>query len=135
MNDTANKITFKYPEKLSTSYISTTDWPPKVQIENGPFVCTDAGEETSQAGATVERTIGGKQYCVTTVSEGAAGSMYSQYAYATELQGKVYFLTFTLRFVQCGNYSDPQKTACEKERASFNIDPIINEIVKTIAVK
>lgn len=131
-SDPAKGITFKYPEEISATYIHAVDWPPKLQVESGPFYCTPGGEETSRAGQTARKTISGKDYCVTKVTEGAAGSIYTQYAYATDIQKKVLFLTFSLRAVQCGNYDEPQRTACDRERAAFTIDPIVNQIIQTV---
>jgi len=131
-SDPTKGFTFKYPENINTKYISTVDWPPKVQIQKGPFSCTNGGKETARAGQTLKEIINGKNYCVTKIAEGAAGSIYTEYAYATELQNKVLFFTFTLRAVQCANYEDPQKTACEKERGVFDIDSLIGTILQSV---
>lgn len=130
--DPANNFSFKYPEKLSTTFISTVDWPPKVQIQNGSFTCTPAGSEIARAGQTSLKVIDGKNYCVTIETEGAAGSIYSNYAYETAMLGKLYFFTFSLRYVQCANYPEPNKTACEKERTEFTIDPIISQVIQSV---
>jgi hypothetical protein len=67
--------------------------------------------------------IGGREYCVTKVSDGAAGSTYTQYAYATaEGNDKTKIFTFTLRFVQCMNYDDPEQAECLSERDTFYPD-------------
>lgn len=132
--DTSNGVTFRYPETISTKYIALVDWPPKIQLINGPLTCTQAGNVIDRAGKTESRIINGKEYCVTTVSEGAAGSTYNQYAYATAIGNKVAILTFTLRYPECANYDDPKKSECEAERTTFTIDPIIGEIVGTIVL-
>jgi len=127
-------VTFKYPKTLGTSYINTVDWPPQVRSVNEPFTCTTAGIETDRAGGTSQAVIGGDIYCVTKESEGAAGSMYTQYAYSTLKDGRVTYLTFSLRFSQCGNYNDPEKTKCENERTAFTIDQIVDQIVQTLSI-
>src|SRR5206468_3030165 len=71
-------ITFSYPEKLSTTYMHAVDWPPKVAVSSTPFSCTEAGTETARAGKTEKVTVAGHTYCVTSLVEGAAGSMYTQ---------------------------------------------------------
>ena len=124
-------IIFKYPKNFDTSYINVIDWPPKVQITDGDFSCNTGGEETQRAGETVEEIINEKSYCVTRESEGVAGSIYTSYAYATKIQGKMAYLTFSLRFVQCANYDDPKKTKCESERATFDPGPTIDVIAKS----
>ncbi len=133
-SDPAGRFTFKYPETLSLQYIHEQDWPPKVQIIEGAFACTDAGEENQRAGETAEKSIGGHNYCVTRVVEGAAGSTYTQYAYAREFDGKVLYFTFTLRAVQCGNYNDPEKSVCESERNAFDIDAIMDKVITTTKI-
>lgn len=81
-NDNEKGIYFEYPEKLYTQYIRVIDWPPKVNIIEEEFSCIEAGSEIERAGKTEKITIDGQEYCVTRVSEGAAGSVYIQYAYA-----------------------------------------------------
>lgn len=129
--DGERKLSFQYPRELAAQYIDALDWPPQVQVLNEPFSCTEAGDESARAGGTKKITIEGREYCVTKVTEGAAGSIYTQYAYAFSVGEQTVIFTFTLRFSQCGNYGDPQKTACENERASFDIDSMINRITQT----
>jgi hypothetical protein len=134
--DTAERVSFKYPEDLSTTYIHAVDWPPTVAVTDGPFSCTEAGSEIARAGKTELRRVVDREYCVTKESEGAAGSTYTMYAYAFEPQtggnGSVVILTFTLRAPQCANYDDPQKSACEGERETFDIDGVVDRIASTL---
>ncbi len=132
--DSNTGVSFRYPENFGTQYISIVDWPPAAAISNGTSTCVAAGSAIAPAGRTEPRTINGRDYCVNEESEGAAGSVYTQYAYAFARENKTVILTFTLRFVQCANYDDPQKTACEKERASFNPDNTIDQIAQTLKV-
>lgn len=133
-NDTKAHVSFQYPNDIGTQYISTVDWPPKVEVSDDAYSCTEAGSETASAGQTTEQTINGHTYCVTKESEGAAGSTYTNYAYAVAKDNKTVIFTFSLRFVQCANYDDPQQQACEDERASFNIDNTLDEIVQTLSL-
>ena len=125
-------VSLRYPDTLPTTYIDAVDWPPQAQIVDGPFTCTPGGIEVARAGVTTSETIGGHAYCVTKVSEGAAGSIYTQYAYARAVNDKVAILTFSLRAVQCDNYDEPEQTACTDERASFDINPIADAISQTL---
>lgn len=134
-SDTIQGITFRYPKELTTAYIHTVDWPPKVQIVEGPLTCTEAGEETARAGRTERRMVDNREYCVTLVSEGAAGSVYTQYAYAFPTQGKVSIFTFSLRTVQCRNYDEEEKSRCESEREVFYLDGLVDKIAKTLEIK
>ena len=98
---------------LKTQYITAQGWPPVLRTLKDPFTCTGTN--------SIERTINGKRYCVTTETEGAAGSSYTTYTYRSDqLQ-----TTFTLRFVQCDNYNNSQKTACGTEQKNFNPDIIV----------
>jgi hypothetical protein len=132
--DSKQGITFKYPGVLGTKYISTQDWPPVAAVTNEKVTCTSAGEEEAQAGETKTITVNGHEYCVTKVSQGAAGSTYTQYAYGASINGRYAFFTFTLRFPQCANYDDPKKTECENERTSFNVDNLMDQIIQTATV-
>lgn len=127
-------VTFKYPATLDTKYISTTDWPPIIAVSNDPFTCTAAGVETERAGATEKISINGHEYCVTKVTEGAAGSIYTQYAYAAVKNNKLAIVTFSLRAVQCGNYDAPEMAACQAERALFSMDKTVDLIFGTLEI-
>jgi len=131
--DPSGSYSFKYPEQLETKYISTEDWPPVVQLTEGAFTCTEAGVSTSRAGVTNKVTIGGKEFCVTQVREGAAGSVYTMYAFATEINGRVPIFTFSLKSVQCANYDEPQRTECDEEGNSFDINQVTGKIVNTFS--
>jgi len=131
---TSTAATFKYPETIGTTYVHLQDWPPSVQILNEAFSCTEAGEVTARAGKTELQTIAGRTYCVTTMAEGAAGSVYTQYAYAFPKDDQVVILTFTVRTVQCENYDDPEKTACKTEQASFSPGDLADSIAQTLAL-
>ena len=128
-------VSFKYPETLTTTYIHPVDWPPQVQILNEPFACVEAGLEIARAGRTEKRTVDNRVYCRTIESEGAAGSTYTNYAYAFSKKNKTVILAFTLRSVQCDNYDDPQKTACKNERSSFDIDSVVDKMAQSIIIK
>jgi hypothetical protein len=127
-----NGISFKYLPSLGTTYLHPVSWPPSVQVLDKPYICSSGGNEIETSGQTQEQTINGNGYCVTKQSEGAAGSIYTTYAYAFAKEGKTIVLSFTLRFVQCANYVDPQKTTCERERRAFNIDPYVDAMARSV---
>lgn len=130
--DAGRGITFRYPERFPTTYIEVYDWPPQVQVTEGPFTCTEAGDEEGRAGRTEARMIKGRSFCVTEVVGAAAGSRYAQYAYAFESGGKVPILTFTVRAPECGNYAEtPEMAKCEAERLAFNVDAIVDGMVSS----
>lgn len=117
---------------LNTKYITAQKWPPDITITSEKFSCNEGGSEIMISGQTIKRTIDGRGYCVSVASEGAAGSTFTYYIYATEKDSKLIIINFTLQAVQCANYDDPKKSECEAERLSFNPDEIINNMVTNI---
>ncbi len=131
--DIGSGVTFAYPEPLDTTYIHTVDWPPAITVSNDPVSsCTNAGSEIERGGKTERVVFSGTEYCMTKISEGAAGSTYTQYTYVNTQGEKTFILTFSLRSVQCGNYDDPQKLACEVEQKDFDINLVVDGIFATI---
>lgn len=124
-------VEYDYPKNFNTKYIKPLDWPPEARVLSQVMSCTEAGSATERAGETQKRRVGGVDTCVTTLVEGAAGSTYSQYAYAFDKGGKQIIFTFSTRAPQCGNYPDVEKMECEKERDSFSIDKYILPAIKS----
>jgi len=114
----------------SSQYINAVDWPPQVSASDEQLNCTEAGNPTDRAGATMRKTINNRVYCVTEVVEGAAGSKYTQYAYATEINGRTMILTFSVRESQCANYPQDEMLVCQVEQENFSPDQIIDHIVE-----
>lgn len=129
---TSTDLTFRYPENFGTAYLEAFDWPPQLQVLDEPFACTEAGSPIARAGETRKRMVDDRPYCVTQVVGAAAGSTYTQYAYAFARENQTLIFTFTARAPQCANYDDPQKTACERERESFDLDSLIDRIARTL---
>ncbi len=120
-------------QDFDTDYVSPVDWPPLVRaLEGESYSCTPAGNEIDRAGKTESIEMGGEEYCVTTVSEGAAGSIYKQYAYIKDVRGIPVAATFSFRFVQCVNYDEPNQSACLAEQESFNISSTMHEFFSRI---
>lgn len=113
----------------NSEYISVLDWPPLTQTVEEPYSCLEAGLENERAGVTKRKLINDREYCVTSVVEGAAGSIYTQYAYATEINGKTVILTFSTRASQCANYEPEKQLLCEATQKEFNPEPFIDELV------
>ncbi len=141
---TQNGVTFKYSKELSTEYISPQSWPPKArvlekedklppkfQILDEGIVCTETDEKDNRS-KVFNKIIDDRMYCIETLSEGAAGSVYTEYAYSSIIKDKVITLSFALRFPNCQNYSSPERDKCQKEREIFNPDTLIKQIVNTL---
>lgn len=120
-----------YDTKLPAQYVSTPDtvWPPAVTFAKGVFSCNETGSEITVNGKTEIREISGEKYCVTVMSEGAAGSTYTTYTYVTQIGERLAKTSFTLRFVQCDNYDEPNKTACKTTQQNVNVDALARGII------
>ena len=130
--DVANGFEFSYPPKLEKKYISTAVWPPKMEVKTGAFECAVSKSENGRPETTSTRVIGTRSYCVSVESEGAAGSVYDDYIYTTQKDGKILSVNFSLRFPQCLNYDEPNQTACIDEQRSFNVDNLANRMIESV---
>lgn len=126
---------FRYPLKLLTSYISEASWPPQVTVEDQQFVCSPSGNEIKQGGQTELRTVDNRSYCLTKASEGAAGSVYTAYAYKFPRGNQTGVVAFTLRFIQCQNYDEPKASECENERLAFDVDGLADRIAQSLTIE
>ena len=131
---------------LNTEYIGSQDWkvkivteeeksPPKFKITDGQIDCKISSSENSLLIKTVKRRIDGRIYCIESTSEGAAGTIYTQYTYSTIKNGSFITVSCVIRYPQCMNYSEPYRTECANESETFDLDKIINLIVKNLSVK
>lgn len=115
-------FTFQYPE-LQTKYISAVEWPPEVNVLIAQFLCAEALQK-----------INGRDYCVGIESGGAAGTTYITRTYNSMKNDRMVTIRFTLRYPECQNYNDPQRTECEKERQEFNpeLDNLVDKIAQSV---
>ncbi len=126
--------TFQYPENLSTNYIRPQEWPPKLQIIDGAgFSCEQGGLGINdRPGMTIQKRINNIVYCIENVSEGTAGTFYTDYTYTFLKDSKLVKFSFTLAYSECANYNNPQKTGCEQERQTFDLDTLISHIAESV---
>lgn len=133
--DKENKI---LPENFKADYISFSNYTinkykteeyPHLEFwpENGEIECE---EISSNPLKIVKKEINGKKYCIANSSEGAAGSIYSQYAYGTVIDDYIYTVIFLARYSNCGNYPEEEMAKCENERNSFNLDILIDKEIE-----
>jgi len=131
---------------LNTEYIGSQDWkviivneeekyPPKFKITEGQIDCKKTSSESDLPTRTVKRKIDGRIYCIESLSEGAVGTIYTQYDYSTIKNGSLIMVSCVIRYPQCINYSEPQRTECANERETFDLDKIISYIVKNLSIK
>ncbi len=118
----------------NTNYIRPQEWPPKLQIiDSAVFSCEQGGLGINgRPGMTIQKRINNIVYCIENVSEGAAGTFYTDYTYTFLKDNKLVKLSFTLAYPQCENYDDPKKTECEQERQTFDLDTLINRIAESL---
>jgi len=131
---------------FNSEYIGSQNWkiniinneekyPPKFKITEGQIDCTITSTESALLHRTEKRKIDGQIYCIESSSEGAAGTIYAQYAYFTIKNGCLIMVSCVIRYPQCMNYDEPHRAECENERETFDLDKIIGHIVKNIIVK
>ncbi len=128
--DVSQKISYEYTDNFYlennlTEYVVPVQWPPEVSVSAEKYSCK-TGSQTKIV------NINGKNYCVTTQAEGAAGSIYTTYTYKALLNKKVVSINFIVRAPQCANYDDPKKTACEEEKKNFDINAMVAKIFESI---
>jgi hypothetical protein len=127
------KIESNLPDSFEASYISFQNYSsnifkaeeyPKLEswVENGEIECDETPLESSLPLRVNKKEINGQKYCISASSEGAAGSVYTQYTYTTVIGNNVYLIKFVTRYTNCGNYPDKEKMECETERENFNLD-------------
>ena len=125
-------LVFEEIKGLNTKYISGQTWPPQITVsEASELVCNQTAMESSVSERVYKDNVNGQEYCVTASSQGAAGSVYTEYSYSTIKFDKLVTLDFTLRFVNCYNYDGAEQTACISERETFNPSNNIDEIVSS----
>ncbi len=135
--DVSQKVSFGYPDNFYigtnlTEYVVPVQWPPEIVVSAEKFSCKVSGNQVLPGGKTETKIVNGKTYCVTTQSEGAAGSVYTTYIYKTSVKPKTVSLTFIVRVPQCANYDEPKKTACEEEKKNFDINQMMENIFQTV---
>lgn len=111
-------------ERKLTNYVHPVQWPPQVAVV-GKYIC-----KTSEI-----KNINGKNYCLTTVSEGAVGSTYTTYIYKKVIQNKTISFTFITRVPQCLNYDEPKATECKNEIKNFSVDDLIDKIFDSVKIE
>lgn len=132
----AQEITFMYPIELPTTYIQAAQWPPVVEKVANQYSCNPRPITAADGPLqTVEkRTIGDREYCVTSRAQGTAEGDVRANEYAFAFGDTTYRLFFQLRYPQCLNLEGPQQQACISEQENYNLDAVIDRIAQSIRV-
>ncbi|MFH0834066.1 MAG: hypothetical protein V2A63_01600 [Patescibacteria group bacterium] len=117
-------FSFKYPADFGSEFITPVDWPPVVDSKDGVFVC--AGEI---------RVVGAQELCRLETSEGAAGSIYSNFHFSEKSGDKILILDFSIREPQCPNYPEPKMSQCTADQKNLNLDQIVSKIFTSFSSK
>ena len=131
---------------LNNEYIGSQNWrvkivneeekyPTKFKITQGQIDCKETSSDSGLPTRTIKKSIDGRVYCIESASEGAVGSIYTQYAYSTIEKGSLITVNCVIRYPQCINYSEPHRTECANERERFDLDKIIGYIVKNLSIE
>ena len=132
-----NNIGSNLPDSFKANYISFQKYGsnifkaeeyPKLEswVENGAIECTETPLESSLPLRISKKEINGQKYCIGAFSEGAAGSVFTEYAYTTVISDNVYLVQFIARYPNCSNYPDQERRECETERENFNLDNLVD---------
>lgn len=145
LNTNDEDLVSNLPNSFKADYISFQDYTsniyqadkyPKLEswVENGEIECDETSPLSSLAMRINKREINGKKYCVIASSEGAAGSVYTQYTYSTVIGGNIYVINLTARYNNCGNYPEEDLLKCHKEREQFNLDALVDREIEKMGV-
>lgn len=101
----------------------------KHYISDGEIDCNVSSRELSSSEQTYKNEINDRKYCISSFSEGAAGSVYTTYTYTTVVEDMVYQISFVVRYSNCGNWPEERRIECQTERENFNLDSLVDEVV------
>lgn len=121
-----------FSTKLPTLYVNTmtnngAGWPPVIKTSTAAYSCTASK-------ATTQKTINGKNYCVTSVEDAAMGSRSGQYTYTTANGTGTKTASFSLVWSSCGGYGAPGDTQydqCQSTVSGFfsTLDVLIASLI------
>jgi hypothetical protein len=141
----ASEIESYLPNSFKADYISFQNYSlgifsvaeyPRLEfwIENGEIECDETNLESSLPLRISQKELNGHKYCMAAFSEGAAGSVYTEYAYSTVIDNNVYSVQFVARYPSCSNYPTEEKLQCERERESFDLDNLVSQVIEEVSV-
>jgi len=146
IENSLEKPQYEVQVDLNSKYIDSQKWeleiiekaeeyPSGIKITEGQIGYKETSSESGLLSRIVKRSIEGRFYCIELVSDGAAGTIYTQYIYSTLKKDNLITVSCVIQYPQCMNYSEPHRTECVKECESFDLDRIISNIVENLSVK
>lgn len=133
--DPKSGISFTYPDKLQTSYVSSLEWPPKFVSSLQPFNCDIDIQTAAMSGfASRKEIFNDTDYCIWERSEGAAGSSYTDYQITYKKDKNYVTMNLTLRYVQCDNYPQEEAKICKEEQGNFSFLSLVDKIAQSVKV-
>jgi hypothetical protein len=107
--DSVTNITFQYPAKLNSDYISLWQKPSVIITPQGGSIINADGcylSSNPTAKNYFQLTSGNMHFCVSSSSDGAAGpQFFTAYYYTTFKNGDYYTLEFVVSETDCGWYN------------------------------
>lgn len=123
---------FDFPTDLDTDYITTSEWPPLIQFVESPYSCLGDKDILDTSNQPEVIRIEDREYCKTSIKEGAAGSVYINYTYSLPHEDSTIVISFSLREPQCQNFEQEEADLCEQEQENFDPDILIDSVVSEV---
>jgi len=122
--------------ELDTEYISIQDWDVHIVDSVGekpphPIRLSPKGEIECAEEYSKEESDNWT-YCVKQSSEGAAGTIYEDYAYTTIKDHRMITISFILAKPQCGNYGEAERAGCQKEYKNFEQQELADQVIANL---
>lgn len=118
---------------LPSKYISSKNWPPVITTSSQSYSCNNIGVVPNTEGNNIitQKTINGKEYCITSVSDHAMSHTYTGYKYTTANNLGTKTVSFDLSYVSCGVYDSYEASQCQTVESNFldNLDMTIDTIM------
>lgn len=141
----------KLPDSFKANYISFSNYAsnifkiedyrmPGLSVINGEIDCKETDSKPSVGVLTNEvitskKEINNKKYCVMYSIKGEAGSIFTQNAYTTVIEGNVYLVLFAAQYNNCGDYPEEELVKCAAEIKNFNLDILVDEEIEKLKIK
>jgi predicted secreted protein len=138
-----SQVSFDIPNDLDAEYIyvmnckvdifySHVNFPSRFRVADGQVQCKKSTKDNELPIKILKKEIDNRKYCIKVTSEGASGSVYKSYTYATVKSYNLIVFNLTARFSACGNFNEPKRSQCKRERKEFDLDSVVDRVVQSI---